>query len=169
MTIEAGLAGAFRTVQSSAVRDVYGNGFVVLPSLALRVRGGLAVGLAYELGYDRSGTIGLYKEPTRLTVRGWEVFLRWDVTSRRVAPYLKAGLGGFRYEQEIESAVPLSDRAQGRKTAPLIGAGARVRLSDRLAGRLEILYIPLKVKPFDVDVDLGGWRVGLGLDFAVLR
>lgn len=161
--------GAFRTVRSSAVRDVYGNGFVALPSLAVRVRGGLAVGLSYELGYDRSGKIGLYEEAARLSVHGWEMFLRWDATGRPVAPYLKAGLGRFRYEQDITSAAPLSERAEGRKTAPLFGAGARVRLSERLSGRAEVHYVPLKVKPFDVEVDLGGWRIGFGLDFAFVR
>jgi len=169
LTVEAGLLGACRTVQSPRIRDVYGNGFVAAPFLAARVLGGLSLAVGYEFGYARSGTIGLYQESTDLSVHGWEAFLRWDVTGRRWTPYLKAGIAGFRYEQTIASAVPLSSRARGRKTTLLFGAGARIRLGERLFGLLEAHYIPLKVKPFEVEVDLGGWRFGLGLGFSLVR
>jgi opacity protein-like surface antigen len=168
LTFEAGLVGALRTVQSSRIRDVYGNGIVAAPYIAARVAGRLCLALGCELGYDRSGTIGLYDEATDLSIGGWDAFLRWDATTgRRLTPYLKAGLGRFRYEQTIESAVPLTNRARGSKTAPLAGAGVRIGLGGRLSGLVEVLYVPLKVRPFDVEVDLGGWRLGLGLACAL--
>ena len=140
LTLDVGLLGVCRTVQSASIRDVYGNGFAAVPFLEARVYDGLSLALGYELGYDRSGTIGLYEEPTGLSVHGWEAFLRWDVTGRRWTPYLKAGVAGFRYEQTIESAVPLTDRARGRKTAPLVGAGLRAKLGGRM--RVPVTVVP---------------------------
>lgn len=169
LTLDAALLGAYRTVRNSQIREVYGNGFVAAPFLAVRIVDGLSLALGYEFGYDRSGEIGLYRDATDLTVHGWETFLRWDVMGKRWIPFIKAGLAGFRYEQTIVSAVPLSYRARGRKTVPLIGAGVRTSLGPRLFGLIEIHYIPLKVKPVDVEVDLGGWRFGLGLGFTFLK
>lgn len=163
LSLDLALFGAFRTVGSRQIREVYGNGYAAAPFLGVRVLDGLSLALGYEFGYCRSGEIGLYKEKTDLSVRGWEVFALWKILDRRWAPYIKAGLAGLSYRQTIESSFPLFLQAKGRKTSLLFGAGVRAKLAAGLFGFIEAHYIPLKVKPFDIEVDLGGWRFGLGL------
>jgi hypothetical protein len=167
LTLDLSILAAYRTVRSPQIRDVYGNGFVAAPALGVRVWDGLSLTAGGELGYDRSGRIGLYDEKTRLTVSGWEAFALWEIAGRRWVPYLKAGMARLSYKQTIEAAPPLSLQARGRRTVTLLGAGLRAKLAAPLFGFVEIQYLPLKVKPFDSEVDLGGWRIGLGLGAAL--
>jgi len=58
-TWEAAVAGGYRTLKDSALREIYGNGFVVAPSLSLAMSKTLRVGAEYEFGYSKNAAIGI--------------------------------------------------------------------------------------------------------------
>ncbi len=164
---EAGVLGGTRTMSHAEIKAVYGNGMVYYPYAAVYAWKGLFVGAGYEGGYSRKGTIGIYGEPTTLRVGGFEAFVGYAIEVGTVAPYLKAGYARFSYKQTIDSPF-IGDRAANASAwAPTVGGGLKLFLSGSLFAAGEIRYVPLKVKPFETEVDLGGMRytAGFGLKF----
>jgi hypothetical protein len=168
LDLEVGMVYGRRMVADPKIRGVYGNGTVYDPFLAVRLWKGLAVGLDYEGGYSRTGKIGTYQEPTNLKVTGPEFFVRYAFNLKFVSPFVKVGYGSYSYRQTIESPYIAGHVVDGTKSSPSIGAGLRFFPVKFLFLSAELKYVPLKVKPFEVEVDLGGVRylVGAGFRFA---
>jgi opacity protein-like surface antigen len=160
--IAAGLQYGHRTVADTRIRDVYGSGTVIFPFLEVRLWRGLGLDIGYEAGYSREGTIGLYEEPTRLTVGGLLVSLVYGRRFGFVAPYGGLGCGVFSYRQTIDSPYAFEE-VDSSKLSVALSAGVRVYPARFLFVSLDFRYVPLKVKPFDEPVDLGGMRLALGL------
>ncbi len=165
--IEIGALGGTRTVNSADIKTVYGNGMVFYPYLAVHAWKGLYIGAGYEGGYKREGTIGIYEEPTTLQVVGFEAFVGYEITVRTVTPYIKAGYARYSYKQTIDSPFIGDQAADGNKWTMTLGGGLKLSLSGAFFAAGEIRFVPLKVKPFEDEVDLGGMRytAGLGLKF----
>jgi hypothetical protein len=164
---EAGILGGTRTMNGADVKAVYGNGMIYYPYLAVHVWKGLFVGAGYEGGYSRKGTIGIYEEPTTLRVGGFETFVGYEIKVGTVSPYIKAGYARYSYKQTIDSPY-IGDRAvAAEKWTPTFGGGLKLSLSGALFIAGEIRFVPLKVKPFEDEVDLSGMRytAGFGLKF----
>jgi hypothetical protein len=155
-----------RTVASDEIRGVYGNGYVFYPAVSVTLPKGFYVGAGYEGGYSRSGLIGIFEDPTRLKVSGAEAFAGYELKTRAVRLYAKAGLGFYRYKQSIDFP-GLPYEIDGRKSAPLAALGARLFAFKGLFVITELKYVSMKVRPVDVEVDLGGIRLlgGLGYRF----
>ncbi len=165
--LEIGILGGTRTVNSADIKAVYGNGAVFYPYLAVHPWKGLFIGAGYEGGYSRKGTIGIFAEPTTLRIVGAEVFAGYQIQARNVSPYVRVGYARYSYRQTIDSP-HIGDRAaDGNKWGPTFGGGLKLSLSGALFVGGEIRFVPLKVKPFEDEVDLGGMRytAGLGLKF----
>jgi Outer membrane protein beta-barrel domain len=164
---EVGLLGGTRTVNSADIKAVYGSGLVYYPYLAVHAWKGLFVGAGYEGGYSRKGTIGIYEEPTTLRVGGFEVFVGYEIEAGTVSPYVKAGYARYSYKQTIDSPFIGDQAADANKWTPMFGGGLKIPLSGALFMAGEIRFVPLKVKPFEDEVDLGGIRymAGFGLKF----
>jgi len=165
--LEVGVLGGTRTVNSADIKAVYGNGVVFYPYLAFRPWKGLFVGAGYEGGYSRKGSIGIFLEPTTLRVTGAEAFVGYEVEAGNLVPYVKVGWARYSYRQTIESPHIGDMAAEGKKWAATFGGGLKLILSGALFIAGEIRFVPLKVKPFEDEVDLGGMRyaAGLGLKF----
>lgn len=165
--IEIGALGGTRTVNSADIKTVYGNGMVYYPYLAVHVWKGLFVGAGYEGGYLRKGTIGIYGEPTTLRVVGLEGFVGFEIKIRTVSPFIKVGYARYSYKQTLDSLFIGDRAANGNKMAPTIGGGLKLSVSGALYVAGEVRFVPLKVTPFEDQVDLGGMRymAGLGLKF----
>ena len=165
--IEIGALGGTRTVNNADIKTVYGNGMVYYPYLAVHAWKGLFVGAGYEGGYSRKGTIGIYEEPTTLRVLGLEGFVGFELKFGTVSPFIKVGYARYSYRQTIDSPFIGDRAAKGNKMTPTIGGGLKLSLSGALFVAGEVRFVPLKVTPFEDEVDLGGMRytAGLGLIF----
>jgi opacity protein-like surface antigen len=165
INLDVGLMYGSRSVKDPTIREVYGNGSVYFPYLAVNFWRGLALGLGYEGGYDRDGRIGLYQEPTTLKVAGMEFFTAYIFTVKKFSPYFKLGLASFSYEQSVNGEVKFDKK----KSALTLAGGARFYPVKSLFLAAEIKYVPLKVKPLTEEVDLSGMRfaVGIGYTFAL--
>ncbi|MCU0237290.1 MAG: porin family protein [Acidobacteria bacterium] len=159
--LDLGLFFGTRSVKDAQIREVYGNGTAYFPCVAVNFWKGLFVGLGYEGGFDREGKIGLYQEETSLKVSGLEFFAGYRFDLGKVSPYLKLGLGNYSYEQVVSGQA----RVDEKKSALTLAAGARFYPLKGLFLAAEIKCVPLKVKPMDIEVDLGGMRLAAGIGY----
>ncbi|MGB9006325.1 MAG: outer membrane beta-barrel protein [Candidatus Aminicenantales bacterium] len=167
MEIFGGLQAGLRTVSDSEIREVYGNGLCLFPYLAVNPWKGVIAGAGYELGYSKSGKIGLLHEATTLKVSGFEFFAGYQMPLGIITPYALAGFGSFFYMQTVDS--PAAQDVDASKATFFFAVGAKVHPLKGLKNLFacaEFKFIPLSVKPFDESVDLGGMRLTLGLGFA---
>jgi len=164
---EVGMLGGTRTVNSADIKTVYGNGMVYFPYLAVHVWKGLFVGAGYEGGYSRKRMIGIYEEPSTLRVGGFETFVGYEIKAGTVSPYVKVGFARYSYKQTIESPFVGDQVVDAKKWTPTFGGGLKISLSETFFLAGEIRLVPLKVKPYEDEVDLGGMRytAGFGLKF----
>ena len=159
--LDLGFFYGSRSVKDAQVKEVYGNGSAYFPYVSVNFWKGLFVGLGYEGGYDRDGKIGLYQEDANLKVTGLEVFAGYRFDLGKVSPYLKLGLGNYSYEQSVSGRTTVDEK----KSALTLAGGAKFYPIKGLFLAAEIKYVPLKVKPMDTEVDLGGMRLAAGIGY----
>jgi opacity protein-like surface antigen len=161
--LEIGLFYGGRSVASADVRDAFGNGAVYFPCAALRFGKGFSAGLGYEGGYDRDGVVGLYEEKASLKVAGWLLFAGYEKTFKKLTPYARLGWGFFSYRQTVES--PFEQKVDDSASGLALAAGLRYRIAKGFFAAADLRYGMLKVKPIDIEVDLGGLRYSLGVGY----
>jgi hypothetical protein len=156
-----------RSIKNAEIKDVYGEGNCYLPSVSVIVWKGLFAGAGLELAAKRSGTIGEYAEPTTFRMTGVQAFVGYELALKWIKPYVLAGYGVFSYEQTVESLASLP--VKETKGALFFAGGVRVDIWKGLFISAEAKYVPLKVQPYDVEVDLGGLRLmgGIGWSFGI--
>jgi len=97
-----------------------------------------------------------------------EVFVGYQFSVGMVSPFLRAGYGSYSFKQVIDSPFHTEDgvdKTQG--TVTLAGGLKLLSLTGHFFLAGEVRYVPLKVTPYKVEVDLGGMRftAGMGLKF----
>jgi hypothetical protein len=166
--IFGGVQGGLRTVNDSQIKSVYGQGMCLFPYLAVNPWRGMIAGAGYELGYSKSGHIGIYQEDTTLKVSGLEVFAGYQYPVGFMTPYALVGLGSFSYKQTVAS--PAAQKVDTSAMTFFVALGAKASPLKGLPGlffNLEVKYVPLSVKPYDESVDLGGIRLTLGAGYSL--
>lgn len=167
--VHIGLRLGHRTVFDEKIVEVYGEGFLYSPFLRLTSeRTPLGLEIAYEGGFNREGTIGLYQESSTLKLQGLEATAIVRKRFGPVAPFLKAGIGYYFYKQVIESP-DVRFKVDENLQQIVLGGGIDIRMPKGFYLTSEIKYVPLKVSPYGQIVDLGGIRflAGLGFSFDV--
>lgn len=159
-----GFQAGLRTVSDSAIKDVYGNGTCFFPYAAINLFKGFTIGGGYELGYSREGTIGIYKEATKLEVTGIQAFVGYQYSVSMVTPYVLVGFGSFSYKQTVDS--PAAETVDAKKSTFFVAGGIKVYPMKNIYISAEVKFVPLKVKPYEDEVDLGGLRLMGGLGFS---
>lgn len=165
--VTAGFLVGPRTASDETIHRIYGGGTVCSPFLAVGLWRGFRLGASYEGGYSRTGVIGLYDEPTSLKVSGVEVFAGYWLKIDLVALYLRSGWGNYAYFQTVQSPAARGYPVDARRQTVIAAAGINVFLLERLYLCGEVKYVPLKVKPYETEVDLSGWRYLVGIGYAV--
>jgi hypothetical protein len=168
LTVQIGVWMGSRTVADPKVRSAYGDGSVYLPYFQAAVWRKLFVGASYEGGYEKNGVLGVYSNPSTLTIIGLDLYLGYEFKFKAVAAYLKAGYGLYRYRQSVRNNPYIADyRVDHLQSTAVAGAGIKLYPLKFFFVSGEAKYVPLKVRPYDYTVDLGGWRFlgGLGFSF----
>ena len=164
-TWEAAVAGGYRTLKDSALREIYGNGFVVTPSVSLAMSKTLRVGAEYEFGYSKNAAIGMFEDPSTLKVHGGHLFVQYGERSGRFRPFLKTGVGIFAYQFDVRTPSQPTVNVSETDVSFFIGGGVRGFFTKRLFGTAELKYVALWVGSYDDKVDLGGLRILLGVGY----
>jgi hypothetical protein len=161
-----GLHFGLRQVQDEILKETYGDGYVYVPYLRLMPFRNIAFEVAYEGGYKRNGKIGLYDEDSTLSVTGLEFSGILFLPLRTFVGYVKFGMGYYIYKQDIESDFTRLT-VDDSKWTTFIGGGINLRVIDGLYLSAEVKSVPLIVRPFDTEVNLGGIRflAGIGYSF----
>jgi len=168
ITLFGGLQGGLRMVNDSEIKDVYGNGLSLFPYLAVNPWKGLLAGVGYDLGYSKSGTIGLYNESTSLKINGLQVFAGYQYPISFLTPYALLGFGAYSYKQSVTSSFYTGFSKKASTFFFAVGAKASpLKALPGLFFNVEIKYIPLSVKPYDLKVDLGGMSLTLGVGYSL--
>jgi len=168
VTLRAGVHLGTRTVNDAKVKNAYGDGFVKLPYLQISLSRHFFLGLAYEGGYKKDGRLGVYNDPAVLTLRGLDLTLGYELRAKWAAAYLQAGYGLCEYRQSIPTT-PFSSAhpVNHRQSTAVAAVGVRLYPEKFFYLTAEAKYVPLKVRPYDATVDLGGWRLLAGLGFSL--
>jgi hypothetical protein len=159
VTLDIGVFYSSLGITDAGIQDVYGNGFVYFPYLAVNVWKGLCFGLGDEGGYDREGKVGLYQESTGFKIAGMELFAAYRLELGKLSPYLKLGFGSYAYQQIVNGVATVDDN----KSGPSLAAGIRFYPNKWLFLAAEAKYVFLPVMPIDQKVDLSGMRLGAGI------
>ncbi len=158
-----GFQAGLRTVSDADIQDVYGNGTCFFPYAAINLFKGFTIGAGYELGYSRSGVIGLFDEATTLEVTGIQAFVGYQYSVSMVTPYVFVGFGSFSYKQTVDS--PAAQEVDATQSTFFVAGGIKVYPMKNIYISAEVKYVPLKVQPYEDEVDLGGLRLMGGIGF----
>lgn len=163
--IDAGFNFGGRTIGEKSIRDTYGTGIVVYPYLSINPVKNIHAGVAYEGGYTKNADLGIYREKSKLKISGIEFFLSYQFRIRNLAPYVRFGYASYSYKHSIDSeAVDYAiDKNKGTVT---FGAGLKFFVGKGFFLCGDMRYVPLKVKPVEVEVDLGGLRYTFGAGYS---
>jgi hypothetical protein len=162
-----GIRAGYRYLNDTLLSEVYGDGYVYEPYVRYSPSFLYSLEFSYEGGYRKSAPIGLFQEDSTLSISGLQLsgivgvpFLHIP----KVRTFLKIGIGYYFYKQDIDSEF-VRRRVDHKKWTTIIGAGMNVGLFRGLFLSAEVKSVPLKVRPFDINVDLGGIRVLLGIGY----
>lgn len=162
-----GLNAGYRYLDDPTLGEIYGDGYVYEPYIRYSLSYSFGLELSYEGGYKKSAPIGLFEENSTLSVSGLQLsgivqvpFLR----IRNVSTYFKLGIGYYFYKQDIDSEF-IRRQVDHNKWTTVIGGGMNIHLFRGLFLTAEVKSIPLRVKPFEINVDLGGIRILFGIGY----
>ncbi len=159
-----GLGVGLRRINDSYLRQVYGNGFIYIPHVQVGFTRYFSAELAYEGGYQKKAPIGLYLEPSTLRISGWEISGQLHYPLRIISPYLKIGSGLYFYRQDIDSPY-VRHKVNHHHLSFQAASGCQIFFKKNFSWQAEIKYVFLRVKPYEIKVDLGGIRYILALGF----
>ncbi len=164
-----GINAGYRYLNDVALGEIYGDGYVYEPYIRYSLSFSYGLELSYEGGYKKSAPIGLFQEDSTLSVSGLQLagIVRVPILRiRYLSTYFKLGIGYYFYKQDIDSEF-VRHKVDHKKWTTIIGGGMSVSLFRGLYLSAEVKSVPLRVRPFDINVDLGGIRIlfGIGYNF----
>ena len=159
-----GLRYGLRKVVDEAIKEVYGEGYVYNPYIRWVPHHFFAFEVAYEGGYNKEAPIGLFDENSTFSVNGFEVCLVLHYRIDRFDPYVRFGYANYHYKQEIDSKF-VRQQVDHWKATSVIAGGLNIGLVQGLNAGFEVKYAPMKVQPFEVEVDLSGIRYLFSLSY----
>jgi hypothetical protein len=167
--LRAGVWYGTQQVNDPKIEAAYGAGetFVAFPCLEFHFGSGWTLAAGYELGYNRSTVMGPYDYPATLKMSGAALLAGYEFRTGRAAIFALGGVGQYAYTQTVANPSVTDRPVDARQLAGIAAAGVRVYPADVFYVGLEARYVFLKVKPYDITVDLGGWRIAVGAGLAL--
>lgn len=167
MTIQAGAFFGLRKVNDTKIKAAYKDGLVSCPYLEIGSWKNLVFSIGYEGGYREIALLGLYESRAELSVSGIELLVGYEYRISSFALFAKTGYGLYFYRQTVEDEFVKDYAVDSFRSTFVLEGGLKLYPWKFLFVGIEIKYVPLTVKPYDYEVDLGGMRylVGLGVSF----
>ena len=162
--LDFGFSVGKRQFKDSKIKDTYGNSTIYKPFVNVRILKWLGVSASFETGYKGEGSVGLFEEQSSLKLNGFNFSVMVNYRIKLVEPFLKIGFASYSYKQDIDSQHVLYkvDHSKGTTT---FGAGINIFLFKGFFISAGIEQIPLKVKPFEKEVDLSGMLILIGIGY----
>ena len=86
---------------------------------------------------------------------------------KKFVPYVKVGYGSYKYKQTVDSQYV--EDADGTKSSITLSGGFKIYIVKGLYAGGELRYVPLKVEPFETEVDLSGLRFSVGIGYTFIK
>lgn len=164
--IHLGVRMGKQRVNEQAIRDVYGDSFVYSPFIRYEGRESwFAIEVAYEGGYSQEAPIGIFEENSVFSMYGFEASLVISYRFSMVAPFLRVGFGRYYYKQEIDSEF-ITEQIDSSEWSYLFAGGLNIYLPKGFYLLGEFKFVPLDVRPREIMIDLGGYRITAGIGFS---
>lgn len=157
----------WRRLNEPGIRQAYGTGIAVPIGFDLILRSGWEAGLRFEWAPTRDGALGVYASAARFHLLGLEATAGRELRRGIVGLYARVGAGLYHYRQTVDYAYVQDYKVNRFAPGAMAAAGFRIYPWPFLYLAADAKYVVLGVSPYDVSVDLGGWRLGgsLGLVF----
>lgn len=162
-TFQAGAFYGLRKVNDAKIKAAYKDGEVYFPFLEVQAWKGLTLSFGYEGGYSGTALLGIYNSPAELSVSGLEFLVGYEYRINRFGFFAKTGYGLYFYKQTVLDDFAKDYPVDASQSTIVFKGGLKLYPGKFLFLAFEIKYVPLKVKPYDYEVDLGGMRYLLGL------
>lgn len=161
--LDFGLSVGNRQFNDSVIKNTYGSAMIYTPFVKVRFSKWLGISASYETGYKGTGNVGLYDEESVFKIGGISISVIAQYRIKLVEPYIKLGFGKYNYKQKIDSEY-VKHQVDHSKITAILGAGVNIHVFKGFFVSPEFAYVPLKVKPFDAEVDLSAllFMVGIG-------
>jgi hypothetical protein len=117
---------------------------------------GLWAGGSY---FSKKGKLTLTEEETTLQITPVYGGIKFRLSQSGVVPYLGVGVGYFQYKEENRIG------SVSKANIGYVGQGGFIIKAGVIIIDLQASYSYCKVKPVDVEANLGGFQAGIGLGF----
>jgi hypothetical protein len=161
-TIRAGALYGLRKVNDAKIKAAYKDGEVYFPYLEVQAWKGFTLSIGYEGGYEGTALLGPYNSRAELSVSGLEFLVGYEYRISRFALFAKTGYGLYFYKQTVQDEYVKDYPVDHSQSTIVFKGGLKIYPWKFLFLAFEVKYVPLTVKPYDYEVDLGGMRYLLG-------
>jgi len=149
--------GAYFRPSDSVFREVYGSGPVYGGEIGFNFRSGIGIWMGGDY-FSKTGKLTYTEEETKIRVVPLALGVRYNFEIGNLVPYIGAGLSYFQFkESNVIGTIEDSD----------IGFIGKLGVNWRI-GTMFFLdffgsYSHCRVKPEDVEADVGGLEAGIGV------
>lgn len=151
--------GAYFQPTDGAFKDIYGSGTTFGGEVGFGLRGNLSLWLSGDF-FTKTGKLTFTGEETKIQITPACAGVQFRFSASRLSPYVGAGVGYFQFKETN----PIGEVKEGN--LGFVGkAGLSFDLGTAFFLDLQAKYSYCKVKPQEVEADLGGFQAGLGLGF----
>jgi len=140
-------------------KDVYGNGVSYGGEIGFQASKWISVWAGGDY-FTKKGTLTFTEEETELKIFPIYGGIRFRLTQTRISPYLGLGVGYFQYKETN----PIGEIEKG-DVGYIVQAGCLFKTTGGFFFDIKGSYSYCKVKPADLEADLGGFKAGIGLGF----
>lgn len=167
LTLRLGGAFGTRNFNDAKIRETYGGGEAYSAGVEVGLGRGWTAGFSLENGPTLSGKLGLSESNAQFSLWGLDFTAGYELRLRKLGFFIRAGYGLYHYRQTVDYEYVQDYKVDAWASTFVAAAGLKYYPWNFLFLSAGAKYVPLKVKPYDQTVDLGGWRwaAGLGLAF----
>lgn len=156
-TLRAEIKGAYFSPTDNAFKDIYGQGKTFGAEVGLKFNRFIGLWVSAE-NFSKKGKMTFTQEETTLKIMPLSAGLSFELGLGFVSPYAHLGVGYFHYEES---------NVLGQVKKNNVGYVGQIGLLIKTIGPLYLdlfgQYSSCKVKPLELEADLGGLKAGVGL------
>lgn len=158
-TLRAEIKGAYFSPTDEVFKDIYGPGRTFGAEVGFKFKKFFGLWISAE-NFSKKGKMTFTQEETTLKIRPISAGLSLELGLDFISPYAHLGVGYFHYEES---------NVLGQVKKNNVGYVGQMGLLIKIIGPLYLdffgQYSSCKVKPLELEADLGGLKAGVGLGF----
>jgi len=156
-TLRGEIKGAYFKPSDEAFKDIYGQGKTFGVEFGFKFNKFTGLWLSVD-SFSKKGQMTFTREETSLKIMPVSAGIRLEVPLSFISPYVHLGVGYFHYEES---------NILGQVKKNNFGYVGQIGLLIKTVGPLYLdlfsQYSSCKVKPLELEANLGGLKAGLGL------